>query len=455
MKKFLAILLALVMVLSLVACAAKEEAPAVEEPKEETTAPAPAEKEEEKEEEKVEEPAAEEQKTVTIMWPETDSTQVGVMEALQPALAEQFPNVTFEFTGMPLNQDSPLKTMSASGDLPDIWYTGGGDMDALLAAGDCLDLAQYVDAAWIEENYNNPGLIYNGDAVYFMCPGQNAYYSPVFYYNKAIFADNGIEVPTNMDEFVAACQTLVDAGVTPITTASWVSSASLISGIISAADPAAYKALTEGSLKWTDDEIVNALSYFDDLKLMGAFAADTPNKDDATAYAEFQNGSAAMLLTYSWFNGDIVADKLGFEAGSFSFPNAGDDYIQLIFEPRKGCGCGYTANANSEDPALLAEIMKVIVNAESEFHNSNGVSTNFKVANPAVAPNDFEAARFADYDRAAYQISVLYQANMDGATIAEFTTLYNMLMSADMEYLSDDFIAELQPIWDMNTKAAS
>ena len=395
-----------------------------------------------------------EKKTITIVWPETDSTQVDVMENyLQPALAEAFPEINFVYSGMPLNQDSPLKTMSASGDLPDIWYTGGSDMDALLAAGDCLDLAPYVDDGWVDEHYKNPGLIRNGDAIYFMCPGQNAYYSPAFYYNKAIFAENGLEEPNNMEELVAACQTLVDAGITPITTADWNSSACLISGIISAADPAAYKGLTEGNVKWTDDSIRNALGYFDQLKLMGAFAADTPNKDDASAYAEFQNGSAAMLLTYSWFNGDMVAENLGFDAGYFSFPNTGDDYIQLIFEPRKGCGCGYTANANSDDPALLAEIMKVIVTAESERHNANGVSTNFKVANPAVAPNALEEERFADYDRAAYQISVLYQGNMDGVTIAEYTTLYNMLMSADMNYLSEDFINELQPIWDANTKA--
>lgn len=394
------------------------------------------------------------QTTVTIMWPETDSTQVQVMEEyIQPALAEAFPDITFEYNGMPINVDSPLKTMSASGDLPDIWYTDGGSMDALLAAGDCLDVSKYIDASWFEENYKNPDLLYNGDSIFFMPPGQNAYYSPVFYYNEAVFAENGLEEPNNMDEFVATCQTLVDAGITPITTAGWNSSACLISGIISAADPAAYKALTEGTVTWTDDSIRNALKYFDELKLMGAFAPDTTNKDDATAYAEFQNGSAAMLLTYSWFNGDMLADKLGFEAGYFSFPNTGDDYIQLIFEPRKGCGCGYTGNANAEDPALIAEILKVMIAAESTRHNDNGVSTNFIVENPAMPANEFEEERFADYDRASYQISVLYQGNMDGTTIAEFTTLYNMLMSADMDYLSEDFVNELQPIWDANTRA--
>lgn len=390
-------------------------------------------------------------KTISILWPETDSTQVDVMENyLQPALAEQFPDIEFEY--IPMTQDSPLKTLSASGDLPDIWYTDGGSIDAILAAGDALDVSDYVEAdGWVDENYNNSSLLYNGDAIYFLTPGQNTYYSPVFYYNKAIFDANGIEVPTNMDEFVAACQKLVDAGITPITTAQWVSSYSLIDGIISAASPEAFKGLNARTVEWTDDSVKEALSYFDQLKTMGAFAADIPNKDDATAYAEFQAGNAAMMLTYSWFNGDMVEENLGFEAGSFSFPNAGDDYIQLIFEPRKGNGGGYTGNANSDDPELIVEILKVIVEAESERHNANGVSTNFKVENPAEAPNDFEVARFADYDRAESQISVLCQGQMDGVTIAEFTTLYNMLLSDDKDYLSDDFIAEFQPIWEANT----
>lgn len=55
-------------------------------------------------------------KKITILWPETDSTQVDVMENyLQPALVEKFPDIEFDY--IPVGQDSPLKTMSASGDL--------------------------------------------------------------------------------------------------------------------------------------------------------------------------------------------------------------------------------------------------------------------------------------------------------------------------------------------------
>ena len=38
----------------------------------------------------------------------------------------------------------------------------------------------------------------------------------VIVYNKTMFADNGISVPTTYAEFEAACQTLLDAGITPI-----------------------------------------------------------------------------------------------------------------------------------------------------------------------------------------------------------------------------------------------
>ena len=38
----------------------------------------------------------------------------------------------------------------------------------------------------------------------------------VLVYNKTIFADHGISVPTTYADFAAACQTLKDAGITPI-----------------------------------------------------------------------------------------------------------------------------------------------------------------------------------------------------------------------------------------------
>ena len=391
-----------------------------------------------------------EKKTISILWPETDSTQVDVMENyVQPVLAEKFPDIEFEY--VPMTADSPIRTLSASGDLPEIFYTGGPDVDAIVGAGDALDVAPYLGDGWVEENYSNPDLLYNGEHIYFLTPGQNAYYSPVFYYNKEIFDANGLEEPNNMEELVAACQTLKDAGLIPITTVAGDGYQMMLDGFISSVAPDAFIDLNNRDCDWTDERIKEALAYFDELKLMGAFTPDMVNKDGATSYAEFQAGEAVMILTFSWMNGDMTSDKTGFETGTFSFPNTGDDYIQLIYEPRKGNGGGYTGNANYEDPELLAEILKVIVEAESERHNANGVRTNFIVENPAEPANELEAERYADYERAAEQISVLFQGQMDGVTIAELQTLYNMLASDDQGYLSENFIEEFEPIWEANT----
>lgn len=101
-------------------------------------------------------------KKITVLWPKTDSTQVDVMENyIQPAMAERFPDLEFEY--IPMTADSPVKTMSASGDLPDIFFTGGADIDAILGAGDALDVSEYVEKDGFEKAGNLMQIFFMGD----------------------------------------------------------------------------------------------------------------------------------------------------------------------------------------------------------------------------------------------------------------------------------------------------
>ena len=144
MKKVVSLLLAVAMVLSMAACGKKADEPKKDSGDKEGGT-----------------------KTISILWPETDSTQVDVMENyIQPALKEKYPDIEFEYTSTTDNTNSPIKTMSASGDLPDIYFTGGGDMDAVLGAGDALDVAPYIEDGWLEENYTDPDMVKHGDAIY-------------------------------------------------------------------------------------------------------------------------------------------------------------------------------------------------------------------------------------------------------------------------------------------------
>lgn len=397
--------------------------------------------------------ASAESKTMNIIWNETDSTQVDVVENyIKPALAEKFPEITFEFTGHG-NTDNAIPTLSASGDLPEIWYTGGTDIDPLLAAGDCLDLAPLLGEEWINEHFNNPSAMYDKEGhFYFMAPGQNAYYTPVFYYNTEIFAELGLEEPQSIEELVALCQKLVDAGYIAITSGSWMSNFCLIDGILCSSDSDAYIALCAGEIDWNDERIVKAMSYLDQLLAMKAFTPDLITKDDAGAQAEFQNKEAAMWLSYSWMNDAVTAEGLGFVPGSFNFPaSEGKGYVQMTWDPRPGHGGGFTGNVKNEDPALIAEILKVIIDAESTRHNNSGVLTNYKVASPAVPTNPLEIERLEDYNAAGTYQSVMLQCCLDSATTNEFSTLYSMLMADDDSYMSAQFIEDIGPIWENNT----
>ena len=96
-----------------------------------------------------------------------------------------------------------------AGEGPDIWAggTGPGQPQAIIEAGHALDLTPYFcELGWNEiipeeiVNYtSSDGKLWAiGDSVE----------TTLLFYNKEIFAENGIEVPATWDELMAACDTL-------------------------------------------------------------------------------------------------------------------------------------------------------------------------------------------------------------------------------------------------------
>ena len=146
MKKLLALLLALIMVFSLVACAAKEE-PKAEEPE------APKAEEPKAEEPKEEEPEAEEPEapadpaelpTVTIMA-HLGNVQNGTF---RDKLFQEFAGVNLEIIPW---DDAKYQATIQSGDLPDIMLM---TRDELVGLGDAaadlfLDLTPYMNEEYL------------------------------------------------------------------------------------------------------------------------------------------------------------------------------------------------------------------------------------------------------------------------------------------------------------------
>ena len=148
MKKILAFLLAAVMLLSLAACGS--------EPAEEET-PAPAESEAPSgEEPSGEEPSGEgehEPVTLRVYVRYSDDDTILPYDYAVECLAEDMPWVTLELDPMPADDGVKLKSMVATGDMPDIFAVGSVDiLDSMIEAGAVQDLTEEVTANGFVEN---------------------------------------------------------------------------------------------------------------------------------------------------------------------------------------------------------------------------------------------------------------------------------------------------------------
>ncbi len=143
------------------------------------------------------------------------------------------------------------------------------------------------------------------------------------WYNKQIFADNGIEVPSTWDAFTAAAAKLEAAGVQPLS-ASGVEGwpiTRLVSGYLFRSLGAdALQKVADGEAKLTDPEYVEAAQAIADLGAAGYFGEGVGSVDYNTAVATFLTGGAGMFYMGSWTLGafndpaqnEIGEDNIGF-----------------------------------------------------------------------------------------------------------------------------------------------
>jgi len=137
------------------------------------------------------------------------------------------------------------------------------------------------------------------------------------WYNKKLFAQHGVAVPTNYDELVAAAAKFKAAGVIPFSAsgqAGWPITR-LISGYLyRELGPDALQAVANGEAKLTDPAYVKAAQAIADLGKAGYFGQGVGSIDYDTSVQQFITGKAAMFYMGSWELGDFndaTKDQIG------------------------------------------------------------------------------------------------------------------------------------------------
>ncbi len=158
-------------------------------------------------------------------------------------------------------------------------------------------------------------------------PGAKMYF---YLYNKDIFADLGLEVPTTYEEFKAVCQALLDAGITPVyeaTTNGWHQVLPLFEtgGLWLNDDKDIYKKLNANEVELTDvPHLLTILKQLDESAKAGYFGTDYLSNAWENAREAMASGKYAMTIAELGFRGQITADYPDFKAeeklGAFVMP---------------------------------------------------------------------------------------------------------------------------------------
>ncbi|WP_158602363.1 ABC transporter substrate-binding protein [Cohnella endophytica] len=323
-----------------------------------------------------------------LTWTYSDRTPS--TDAWIKDLKDQF-NITIDMQNVPSDQYATmLKTKYASSDLPDLFMTHGIDKDLNFVEkmtaqpgqlADLSDLASVKDfiPSVIESRKNN-----KEGKLYYLPISTNAL---GVLYNKKVFADNGIAVPTNIDELTASFEKLKAAGIAPMAAGfkdAWTTQ--IIPFIafgqyINTKDPTIRVKLATGELKYADikDDVKKVLSVQSGWADKGYFSDNFLGTDVSVASQMVGTGKAAMLVSGTWQLGAIQSANPDAEIGFFALPlNAAGEKTILPTSANEGL----LINAKSKNVEAAKQAMDFYLSADNQariMKDLNGIPTNMKV----------------------------------------------------------------------------
>jgi raffinose/stachyose/melibiose transport system substrate-binding protein len=205
------------------------------------------------------------------------------------------------------------------------------------------------------------------------------------FYNKKIFADNGLKVPGTWDELTKAAAKLQAKGVQPFSASGqqgWPLTR-LISGYLyRSLGPDALQKVADGRAKLTDPEYLKAAEEIAALGKKGYFGKGVGSIDYDTAMNQFLTGKAAMFYMGSWALANISdskQNKVGPDnVGFMPFPAVAGGKGSIDQYP-SNVGLGITLGAKSFDEKTGDWVACIAKNYGSTALKDHGSISGFKV----------------------------------------------------------------------------
>ena len=294
MKKALALMLALAMIFSLAACGSTDQQPS-DAPAQDTGAAQTSEATGGDEHEPV---------TLRIYVRYSDDDTILPYDYAVECLKEDMPWVTLELDAMPADDGVKLKSMVATGDLPDIFSLQGTDLiNSMVQAGAVKDLTADIEENGFFDKVQPAAYskLYHTDGKIYTLPYTSTEVALLFV-NKAIFEENGVAIPTTIDEWVTASEELTAKGITVLPIfgkEQWICN-TFYDALVTRYIPEGLTGLQQGTTSIRDEGYLKAAQDLERLAAAGAFPAGVTTLNYEQATNLWYNGEAAMFLNGQW-----------------------------------------------------------------------------------------------------------------------------------------------------------
>ncbi len=256
-----------------------------------------------------------------------------------------------------------LKTMAASGDLPDIFEVAGPSVcDALINSNNILALDDIIKAKDIDKVIDTKKYVWprkSGDGKTYVLK----YIYPETYmimYNNDVFEKYGVKVPTNYDEFKDAVIKFRANNIIPFSlfgAEPWPGVA-FYEELVTRIDPRGFVGLLNGESEITDSAFVTAIKQLEELSSLGFVSKSAASTNASMAFEYLKTGKAAMSGNGTWYLRAMPAlgDSVSYLVNPLSVPGkeaeTSVNHVGGAVGPK-----GFGINPKSENLELTEDIL--------------------------------------------------------------------------------------------------
>lgn len=286
------------------------------------------------------------------------------VKPLLKLLKDKLPDIEIEYNYVSNSSyGTAIQTKLISGSGDDLMAFSELDVMTLGKQGLIDDLTEgYKDL--FAESGTQP---YTVDGKLYAVPMLN-WYEGIFY-NKEIFEQYGVEVPTTFDEFTALCETLNGKGVKALTIGAkdgstllksclgYVQSEYILTDAGKDFDAKFAKGETTLAGNWN-----SYIEKWTDLIKKGIITSEALGIDDNQALDEFATGKAAMWASGCWSYENIKQKNINMQFGMFPYLGSTAEKSSLV----GSSGAGIAVNSKSKNKEAAYKVLDVICSPEGQ-----------------------------------------------------------------------------------------